>query len=75
MFKPMRTIALVIIVGALGLIVGWFGGYFYYQLTKPSYGQFGYEFDGMAQAAIGALIGLVVSLSIIYKLFDRLDKK
>jgi hypothetical protein len=43
----------------------------YYQVTKPSYGQFGAEFEGMDKAAIGALIGLVVFVFVAHKFFIK----
>jgi hypothetical protein len=55
---------------ALGLVAGWYGGYSYYQMTTPS-GQFGYEFDGMDQAAIGAIIGLVIFTFASYFIFIK----
>jgi uncharacterized membrane protein YfcA len=66
-----NKILLLTIAGILGSIAGWYGGYLYYQATKPSYGQFGYEFDGFSQALAGAGVGLILSVLFTYIFLSR----
>lgn len=52
----------------IGAVVGGFGGFVLgwvaYELTKPPWGQFGYEFEGLLQAFVGATVGVVLGVTL-----------
>lgn len=53
----MRIFFAVVLGLAAGLVLGGFAGAQYYIHFGPSWGQYGYEFQGLVESAVGAVLG------------------
>lgn len=53
----MRIFFAVLLGLAAGLVLGGFAGAQYYIHFGPSWGQYGYEFEGLVESAVGAVLG------------------
>jgi hypothetical protein len=67
MFKK----ALVISLPVAGLIIGYLGGVKWYEHSAGDYAQYGYEFEGMLEVLVGAIVGLAAGVAAAYVFFVK----
>lgn len=63
--RGLRVLAFLGLLGGsalVGTVAGGGLGIVWYELHKPEWGQYGYEFEGLIETLVGATLGLVTGL-------------